>query len=119
MQDAFIAESGVYAGSWSKIGYAMANSNSFSYTPGSTLEGGTTTLEGLTKTEGWKATNNAKLNDCPKGMAWTLSLQENTANAASSGSPVLYTAESENKTVCGDALTPNFEKLTTASATGS
>ncbi len=114
LQDAYVSESGIYVGNWTKIGYTMANSVSFTYGEGG-LSAGTTTLAGLGKTSGWVATANAKLNDCAANATWTISVKENGAGAGAGG-PVLYKADYSDKTHC-DPLTPNFERLTSSTWT--
>ncbi len=109
LQDAYVSESGVYVGNWTKIGYTMANSTSFKYEEGG-LSAGTTALSGLAATSGWVGTALAKLNDCAAGATWTINVKENAAGA-SAGGPVLYQATYSDATNC-DPLTPNFERLT-------
>ena len=109
LQDAFVAENGVYVGNWTKIGYNMPGSNNFTYTE-EELSGGTTDLATLTSDKkGWGAKNNAKLNDCVKDSQWVIKLKANSTGAAN-GNPIAYTAEVPSATGC-DALTPNFEKI--------
>lgn len=110
LQDAYVAESGVYVGNWTMIGYNMPTSTNFDFNGAISSE--TTALKGLGKTEGWAASNKAKLNDCPAAKNWTISVQEATASAASKGSPIRYTAElvATNKELCKN-LTPNFENV--------
>ena len=110
LQDAYVAESGVYVGNWTMIGYNMPESSNFTFAGAISSE--TTALAGLGKTEGWAASNKAKLNDCPTGKNWTVSVQEATSADASKGSPIKYTAEFDatNKTKC-ETLTPNFTNV--------
>ena len=108
LQDAYVAESGVYVGNWNTIGYNMPGSNNFVYDD-QDLKGGTTELATLTADKvGWTATNNAKLNDCVKDSKWTISLKANATGAAN-GNPIAYTAATPNASC--KALTPNFEKI--------
>ena len=110
LQDAYVAESGTKVGNWTMIGYNMPNSQNFNFAGAITAE--TTALAGLGKTEGWAASNLAKLNDCPTGKNWIISIQEATATDAAKGSPIKYTAEFDatNKNNCKN-LTPNFESI--------
>ena len=109
LQDAYVSESGTNVGNWTKIGYTMAASASFTYGEGG-LTTGTTNLEGLNATSGWVATSVAKLNDCPSNATWTINVKENKSGAGAGG-PVLYQAAYGDETHCSP-LTPNFERLT-------
>ena len=110
LQDAYVAEAGVYIGNWTMIGYNMPKSQNFNFTGAITSE--TTKIEGLAKTEGWAASNIAKLNDCPAGKNWIMSVQEAPAGNAAKGSPVKYTPEYDatNGTKCSP-LTANFTSI--------
>ena len=109
LQDAYVAESGVYVGNWITIGYNMPGSNNFGYDD-QDLKGGTTELATMTADKvGWTETNKAKLNDCVKDSKWTISLKANATGAAN-GNPIAYTAAVPTATGC-DALTPNFTKI--------
>ncbi len=110
LQDAFVAESGIYVGNWTMIGYNMPKSKNFDFV--GAISSDTTKLVGLGKTEGWSASNQAKLNDCPVGKNWIVSVEEASTGDASKGSPIKYTAEFDatNKSNC-QSLTPNFEDV--------
>ena len=116
LQDAFVAERGIYVGSWTMIGYNMPKSNNFSYTDPE-LSGGTTNVQGLSNKKGWQAANNAKLNDCAANSTWTISLSEASAAAATAGTPIAYSAAiaqaASGSTAGADcsALTPNFTSV--------
>lgn len=111
MQDAYVAESGTYVGNWTMIGYNMPQSNNnFNYT--GAIQTNTLALAGLQATEGWSATNKAKLNDCAANSKWSIQVEEaQTANAAK-GSPISYTADTPAATNSSTSdcsqLTPNF-----------
>jgi prepilin-type N-terminal cleavage/methylation domain-containing protein len=110
LQDAFVAERGTVVGNWTMIGYNMPTSQNFSFAGAITSE--TTALQGLGKTEGWAASNKAKLNECPTGKNWIISVQEASTENAAKGSPIQYTAEYDatNETKC-KTLTPNFSSI--------
>lgn len=110
LQDAFVAERGTVVGNWTMIGYNMPASQNFDFNGAISSE--TTALQGLGKTEGWAASNKAKLNDCPTGKNWIVYVQEADAADASKGSPIKYTAEYDatNETNC-KTLTPNFVNI--------
>ena len=114
LQDAYVAESGIYVGNWKTIGYNMPGSNNFTYAQGEVTVS-TTALKGLTAKSGWTATNNAKLNDCAANSMWTITIAEADKADASKGSPITYDATTPAKGQ-GDtsdcaALTPNFTKI--------
>lgn len=108
-----MAESGIYVGNWTTIGYNMPGSNNFKYEQGATTAQ-TTALAGLDAQSGWTATNNAKLNDCAANSVWTITIAEADKADASKGSPITYNATTP---AAGDddgdcaALTPNFTKI--------
>ena len=52
LQDAYVAESGIYVGNWTTIGYNMPGSNNFTYAQGTTTAQ-TTALAGLQAQTGW------------------------------------------------------------------
>lgn len=115
LQDAYVAESGVYVGNWKTIGYNMPGSNNFTYAE-KDLTANTTTLAGLDAKVGWKATNNSKLNDCVKDSEWDIAISEAGTADASKGSPIAYDATTPSKSGNDDtsdcaALTPNFTKI--------
>ena len=114
LQDAYVAESGIYVGNWTTIGYNMPGSNNFTYEQGATTAQ-TTALAGLQAQTGWTATNNAKLNDCAASSVWQITIAEAGTADASKGSPITYDATTPVKGK-GDtsdcaALTPNFTKI--------
>ncbi|WP_288799645.1 prepilin-type N-terminal cleavage/methylation domain-containing protein [uncultured Fibrobacter sp.] len=110
LQDAFVAERGTVVGNWNMIGYNMPTSQNFEFVGAISSE--TTALQGLAKTEGWAASNKAKLNDCPTGKNWILSVQEAPAADAAKGSPIKYTAEYNNANSANcSPLTPNFASI--------
>lgn len=114
LQDAYVAESGIYVGNWKTIGYNMPGSNNFAYAEGN-LTAETTALKGLTAKQAWTATNNAKLNDCAANSMWTITIAEAGNDDASKGSPITYDAttpaKEQNDTSDCAALTPNFTKI--------
>ena len=114
LQDAYVAESGIYVGNWKTIGYNMPGSNNFTYAQGNTTAA-TTALKNLNAQSGWTATNNAKLNDCAAGSVWTITIAEAGTDDASKGSPITYDATTPAKgngdTSDCAALTPNFTKI--------
>ena len=113
LQDAYVAESGIYVGNWTTIGYNMPGSNNFTYEQGETTAQ-TTALAGLQAQTGWTATNNAKLNDCAASSVWQITIAEANKANASKGSPIAYDATTpaagDNAGDCA-ALTPNFTKI--------
>ena len=114
LQDAYVAESGIYAGNWKTIGYNMPGSNNFAYAEG-TLTAETAALKNLGATQAWTATNNAKLNDCAASSVWQIKIAEAGTADASKGSPITYDATTPAKgngdTSDCAALTPNFNKI--------
>ena len=110
LQDAFVAERGTVVGNWTMIGYNMPTSQNFTFAGPITSE--TTALQGLGLTEAWNASNKAKLNDCPTGKNWIISIQEAPATDAAKGSPIKYTTSynSTNEANC-KTLTPNFSSI--------
>ena len=114
LQDAYVAESGIYVGNWTTIGYNMPGSNNFTYEQGE-VTASTTALKDLSAKSGWTATNNAKLNDCAANSKWTITIAEAGNADASKGSPITYNAttpaKGENDTSDCAALTPNFTKI--------
>ena len=115
LQDAFVAENGIYVGDWTKIGYNMQSSNNFAYSEDE-LKGGSADLGSLNSFKiGWVAKNNAKLNDCAKDSEWIIKLKA-SASGASNGNPVEYKAgagirSGDTETADCAALTPNFNKI--------
>ena len=109
-----MAESGIYVGNWTTIGYNMPGSNNFTYEQGE-VTASTTALKDLSAKSGWTATNNAKLNDCAANSKWTITIAEAGNADASKGSPITYNAttpaKGENDTSDCAALTPNFTKI--------
>ena len=101
LQDAYVAETGVYYGSWELIGYTMPASSNFNYAgyQGANQKTSITTA----KTDAWKAEAKATLNDCPASSKWHLDIAQNS----STGGSVTYEAGIDNKTECLP-LTPNF-----------
>ena len=113
LQDAYVAESGIYVGNWTTIGYNMPGSNNFTYAQGQTTAQ-TVALAGLRAQTGWTATNKAKLNDCAASSVWQITIAEADNGNASKGSPIAYNATTPSATNnAGDcaALTPNFTKI--------
>ena len=121
LQDAFVAEQGMYVGSWTKIGYigpgtknadATTSTTTFTYSdPG--LSAGTTEIQGLAATAGWQATNVAKLNDCPISSTWQVKVAQ--GSTTSNGSMVAYSEEVKAATGGTDddcaGLTASFDKI--------
>ena len=118
LQDAYVAEKGTFAGTWTNIGYNMPASTNFDYSGALAAD---VALEGLTKTKGWSAKNNAKLNDCNKESEWKISIAEASNDDASKGSPIAYFAETPDNAEgstngnCA-SLTPNFTNLSSGAA---
>lgn len=118
LQDAYVAEQGVYVGSWTKIGYigpgtknsdGTTTTTTFTYSdPG--LSAGTTAIANLSATAGWQATNSAKLNDCNASSTWQVKVAAGSTEA--NGSMVAY-SEDVTGGATGDcaALTPNFYNI--------
>ena len=111
LQDAYVAETAAM-GSWTKIGYAMKNGDSFDYS-GALSGSNTVMVENLGEgQEGWRATSKVKLNDCNNNSNWTITVTAASNSAQgmvsyTAAGPELYTAESQP---CND-LTPSFKKL--------
>ena len=110
LQDAYVGESRTYIGRWTMIGYYLPPSKNLHYT--GAIQTNTLALAGLQATEGWSATNKAKLNDCAANSKWSIQIAEaQTANAAK-GSPISYTADTPAATNSSTSdcsqLIPNF-----------
>jgi len=112
LQDAYVAETGAYIGSFIKIGYevpgkkseTLGETTNFKYEEVGTYVDGTAAL-GTSATLVWQATNLLKLNDCAGSAAnWQLNV--------TGGSSGQYTWGTHQGTSC-DALTPNFKNLGT------
>lgn len=109
LQDAYVAETGVYVGNWTKIGYTMGNTTVFTYDDIDLKTGtnGTTSIVGLSGKVGWQAKAIAALNDCPKDATWSIKVSGNSSSGGAVTYEAVYSAESK----C-DPLTPSFKKLT-------
>jgi prepilin-type N-terminal cleavage/methylation domain-containing protein len=123
LQDAYVAEQGTKVGTWKDIGYVMRNTTNFYYCDAASGDctKDTNTDSGYGKEVAvtgyvarWAATSLATLNDCAAASTWSLATSQN----GSAGGMILYTAAIENETNC-KVLTPNFERLNTASSTTS
>lgn len=101
MQDAYVAETGVYYGSWELIGYSMPTSSNFDY--GGYKGANEKTSINTAKTDAWAARAKATLNDCPKGSKWGINIAANS----STGGLVVYKASLQNQSQCL-SLTPNY-----------
>jgi type II secretory pathway pseudopilin PulG len=118
LQDAYVAEQAAM-GSWTKIGYAMKQGDSFGYADGSGFNESNETVLikdlGDNGTAGWVATSKVKLNDCAGGSTWTMSVY--SASSSNAEGMVGYKTKVKGAN-CSD-LTPSFKKLasTTADAT--
>lgn len=120
LQDAYLAEKGDSLGSWQKIGYNMFNNSNFEYYEDGTVVGdkgynasGASVELSTGKANAWGARNKATLNDCPVNSTannWNLAVAINS----NIGGSAVYNATTPTA-ACG-ALTPSFEKLTTASS---
>ena len=113
LQDAYVAEQGTKVGTWTEIGYKMANSSNFTYcgTVGGTDCADNDSSIANAYVAQWKATSAATMNDCPSASTWSLITSQN----GSSGGLVNYTAKIENYSKC-QPLTVNFCKLGTANS---
>lgn len=110
LQDAYVAETGVFYGSWELIGYKMDLSSNFDYTgyQGAGLKTSITTE----KKGAWKAKAKATLNDCAAGKEWGINIAANS----STGGSVVYKAAMTDQTNCL-ALTPNFAAFSSDKST--
>lgn len=121
LQNAFVAEKGVYVGSWYTIGYAgpgeattkaasgtagVSTSTNFKYTTAITAD--TTAITSLSATVGWSAENRAKLNDCPAQVNWKMVL-DNPGSTSAAGE-VKYTPTYGDQANC-QVLTPSFTAI--------
>ena len=113
-----MAEVGTHVGRWAQIGYVMNNSSNFNYCGTATCaatgktagSAGTDASADITEgyTAYWSATNVATLNECQSASLWKLETSQN----GTQGGLVVYTATDPCNT-----LTPNFQRLNTASST--
>ena len=101
LQDAYVAETGVYYGSWELIGFTMPTSSNFTY-DGYKGAGAKTSIS-TAKTGAWTAQPKATLNDCPTSAQWKINIAANS----STGGSVIYVAALTDQTNCL-SLTPNF-----------
>ena len=108
LQDAFIAENGLYVGKFGKIGYEMDAKGAFTYDDKITSE--TTSLS--SEIDGWEATSNVGLNNCAQGGKWTLKI-----SPSKTGNGAAWTASITGAN-CSD-LTPRFGNLTRGEKAGS
>lgn len=104
LQDAYVAETGVFYSGWKKIGYDMKNTSVFEYS-GAVEEGATVSI-GTTTQKAWSAKAIAALNDCVANSEWNIQVSGNVAN----GGAVTYTTSYTDEPNCSP-LTPSFEKL--------
>ena len=110
LQDAYVAEQAAM-GSWTKIGYAMKNGDSFGYT-GALANDATVLVADLGKggTLGWTATSKVKLNDCVNASTWTIKVYAASSSGAEGMVGYKTNISAQN---CAD-LTPSFGKLASA-----
>ncbi|MBR6123660.1 prepilin-type N-terminal cleavage/methylation domain-containing protein [Candidatus Saccharibacteria bacterium] len=101
LQDAYVAETGVYYGSWELIGFTMPTSSNFTY-DGYKGAGAKTSIT-TAKAGAWTAQPKATLNDCPTTALWKINIAANS----STGGSVIYNAALTDQTHCL-SLTPNF-----------
>lgn len=124
LQDAFVAETGAYYGSWNKIGYtapgqstagtasaASGQTANFKYEQVGTYDASQQTADIPASGSGqqvWKASNLIKLNDCPAAENWNIMLEAGSTAAGA----IKYTAYylDANKTNCSP-LTAAFENI--------
>lgn len=104
LQDAYVAETGVFYGGWKKIGYDMKSTSVFEYT-GAVDESATVSI-GTATEKAWSAKAVAALNDCKANSTWDIKVEGNIDN----GGAVTYTASYSDETNC-DPLTASFKKL--------
>lgn len=111
LQDAYVAEQAAM-GSWTKIGYAMKNGDSFGYT-GALANDATVLVADLGNggTLGWTATSKVKLNDCVNASTWTIKVYAASSSGAEGMVGYKTNISAQN---CAD-LTPSFGKLASAS----
>ena len=129
LQDAFIAETGAYYGSWNAIGYTIGTksatcnntactgeTNNFTFAQAGTYDAGKQTATLASSPEKiWTANNKVQLNDCTQGARgsenWTLQVQ--TAGTKTSAGEYQWIATASGN--C-KALTPNFESISNGTA---
>ena len=129
LQDAYVAESGAYYGSWKKIGYSVgtmdatnctvtgactSTTNNFNFSQGAAMASEGTAVLPTSATVAWQASNKTKLNECDgsAGTAWNWQLKIKTASSGTAGEYAWVTSEA---TGCSE-LTPNFRNLGTETA---
>ena len=128
LQDAFVAETGAYYGSWNAIGYTIGTkgatcnntactgtTNNFDFAQAGSYDANKQTASlGTSAQKVWTANNKVKLNDCNKGASnaenWKLEIKQASGSTAGEYQWVA-TAAADCK-----ALTPNFESLSNAAA---
>lgn len=124
LQDAFIAETGTYYGSWNKIGYtapgqtnagtassATGSTTNFTYSQVgfySTDETATVPASGA-GAQVWKAANRLKLNDCPADENWNIKLEAG-GSAAGAVKYTAYYKDSNSESKCSP-LTAAFKNI--------
>lgn len=116
LQDAFVAETGAYYGSFTKIGYEMPGKNgltgNFQYASEGTFDAthGTAAFT-ASNVDVWSATNQVKLNDCAgNAKNWKLGISQ--ASGQTNGQ---YTWKVTMGANC-DALTPSFSSFDNSSS---
>ena len=117
MQEAYISEA-VAVGNWVIIGYSGpgtadadklgSSATNFTYSDDGSYNANTAAL-GATAIEGWSATNQANLNDCPAGKNWTVSVKASESGTA--GEATFTAAIASAYTAGCTPLTPNFDKV--------
>ena len=112
LQQAYFSEAN-QAGGWQLIGYMApsgakaSETTNFKYAPGNIKVGEKVTLTTSSTDKGWTAENIANLNECQKGVNWSISLK--LASDATKGADVVFTSA-----VASDgctALTPTFSNI--------
>ena len=101
LQDAYVAETGVYYGGWELISYSMPTSSNFTYDG---YKGASAKTSITTEKKGaWTAQPKVTLNDCTTSAKWGINIAANT----SAGGSVTYQAALTDQTNC-QSLTPNL-----------
>lgn len=124
LQDAFIAETGTYYGSWNKIGYtapgqttagnktsATGSTTNFTYSQVGTYDDAETATVPAAGSgaQVWKAANRLKLNDCPAAENWNIKLEAG-GSAAGAVKYTAYYKDDAAKAACSP-LTAAFENI--------
>lgn len=113
LQQAYISEAGTVLGNYKIIGYSTPGqagmTTNFDYTEATkSWDNNTVALTTTDVDNAWQAASRVKLNDCPIGATWSVSVASSATNAGEA----TFTAKipTDNSNAC-QPLTPSFDKV--------